>query len=58
MEHHPGLCLARDADPELVHQPVDLLPGGDQVEEGAGQDAHLRHRLQPRLLSVRHGLRV
>ena len=50
MEPHPRIRLSRDADPELLGQPVDLLPGGHEVEEGPDPDGHLWHlRYQPQL---------
>ena len=43
MEPHPRLHLSCASDLQLLGQPVDLLPGGHEVEEGPDPDGHLWH---------------
>ena len=46
MEPHPWIRLSSDADLQLLGQPVDLLSGGHEVEEGPDPDGHLWHLWQ------------
>ena len=41
VEHHPGLYVSRPPHRELLHEPPNLLLGGDRHQNQDGEDAVL-----------------